>query len=308
MMNGIYCVDKPAGMTSFEVVSRLRRFTGERRLGHAGTLDPMATGVLPVFVGPATKEIGLLPFQDKKYEAALLLGVTTDTGDITGEVLTRREVTVTDGQVGAAAAAFSGRQKQVPPMYSALKVGGRRLYDIARDGGTVERAPREIEIYSIRVTGKGERPGEYLMEVHCSKGTYIRTLCEDIGAALGCGATMSALRRTYAAGFSISGAHTLDSLGALAAAGRLETCLLAPDYPFRALKRVTVTDRQAARFLNGGPLALDRLEGAPDDGMCVVCDENGPVGLGEVTRRPGDEGVNPGEVVSKCLFRSREKR
>jgi tRNA pseudouridine55 synthase len=269
-MNGVICVDKPAGMTSFAVVARLRRLTGERRAGHSGTLDPMATGVLPVFFGEATKAIPLVPCSDKRYMAGLRLGVVTDTGDVTGRVLRTSPVAVRPAEVEAAALAFKGTIKQVPPMYSALKVGGRRLYDIAREGGTVERAARTVTVYDIAVTGSDARSGDYGLDVSCSKGTYIRTLCEDIGARLGCGGTMSSLRRVAAQGFDIGSCKTLDELTECAQKDKLNDVILKVDEIFAGLPCVSITKKQAVRYRNGGGLSLDRVDYVPERGLCRV--------------------------------------
>lgn len=281
-MNGIICIDKPAGMTSFDVVAKLRRIVGERKAGHAGTLDPMATGVLPVFFGETTKAISLLPSQDKRYTAALRLGVVTDTGDITGEVRSKNCVNVTEDEVKEAAASFRGEIEQVPPMYSALKVDGRRLYDIAREGGSVERAARKITIYDINVIGRDEVSGDYLIDVSCSKGTYIRTLCEDIGQKLGCGGTMSALRRTYAAGFDINSCFSLEQVQKFAGQDNLDNVILNVENVFKDMPQVSVTQKQMERFRNGGVLSFDRLLSHPDSGLCRVKCGSLFIGVGEV--------------------------
>lgn len=269
-MNGVICIDKSSGMTSFDVVAALRRITHERKIGHAGTLDPMATGVLPVFLGEGTKAISLLPCQDKRYIAGLRLGVTTDTGDITGKMLASAPVSVTFEEVTAAALSFKGEIAQVPPMYSALKCNGRRLYDIAREGGEVERSARDITIYDIAIIGRDDVTGDYSLDIHCSKGTYIRTLCEDIGKRLGCGGTMSSLRRTFAAGFEIGRCKTLDEVKLFAEEDKLSSAILNVEEVFAELPQVSVSVKQAIRFRNGGGLSLDRLERAPMLGLCRV--------------------------------------
>ena len=209
-MNGIVIIDKPAGWTSQDVTARLRRVFQTRRIGHGGTLDPMATGVLPVFVGRATRGVEFFEHAEKTYEAVLRLGITTDTEDITGTVLQRREVTVTRETLESALEGFRGEILQVPPMYSALKVDGQKLCDLARKGKEVERQPRPITIHELTLldfTGETAR-----LRVRCSKGTYIRTLCKDIGEALGCGGCMEALRRTSAGEYTIDEAVPLDRL------------------------------------------------------------------------------------------------
>ena len=201
MPNGIIIIDKPAGWTSMDVCAKLRGILHEKRVGHAGTLDPMATGVLPVFVGQATKAVSFAEGGKKVYEAVLQLGRVTDTQDTTGETLEERAVTVTADDVRAALPRFLGEIEQIPPMYSAIKVNGQKLYDLARQGKEVARKPRRITIYDLALTEELGN-GQYALRVECSKGTYIRTLCHDLGQALGCGGCMAALRRTEASGLS----------------------------------------------------------------------------------------------------------
>ena len=209
MPNGIIIIDKPAGWTSMDVCAKLRGILHEKRVGHAGTLDPMATGVLPVFVGQATKAVSFAENGRKVYEAVLLLGRVTDTQDTRGETLEERAVTVTADDVRAALPRFLGEIEQIPPMYSAIKVNGQKLYDLARQGKEVARKPRRITIYDLALT-EDMGGGRYALRVECSKGTYIRTLCHDLGQALGCGGCMAALRRTEASGFGIGEAVTLE--------------------------------------------------------------------------------------------------
>ena len=193
-LSGVLLLDKPAGPTSHDMVGRVRRLYGTRRVGHTGTLDPLATGLLVVLVGRAAKAAEYLVSDEKHYTATLRLGITTDTEDVTGEVLTRTEALPKAEAVASACAAMVGKSEQIPPMYSALKVGGRKLVDIARAGGEVEREARPIEIYSLTCTPT-DTPSDYRLDVHCSTGTYIRTLCTDIGAKLGCGGVVATLRR-----------------------------------------------------------------------------------------------------------------
>ena len=209
-MNGIVIIDKPQEWTSQDVTARLRRVFNTRRIGHGGTLDPMATGVLPVFVGRATRGVEFFEHAEKTYEATLQLGVTTDTEDIFGEILTRREVHISETEFSSILPAFRGKIMQVPPMYSALKINGQKLVDLARKGKTVERQPREIEIFELTLL---EFNGDTArLRVRCSKGTYIRTLCKDIGEALGCGGCMAALRRVQAGEYTIEEAVPLQEL------------------------------------------------------------------------------------------------
>ena len=202
-MDGIIILDKPEDFTSFDMVAKMRRLLGTRKVGHAGTLDPMATGVLPIFVGRATKCCDILPNQNKRYTATFQLGYTTDTLDATGRVLTRTEVSATKEDVEKALESFRGEIMQLPPMYSAIQINGKRLYDLARQGIEIEREKRPVTIMELNLLSADDTQHIYQIDVACSKLTYIRTLCADIGEALGCGATMTALRRTEAAGFSI---------------------------------------------------------------------------------------------------------
>ena len=246
MPNGIIIIDKPAGWTSMDVCAKLRGILHEKRVGHAGTLDPMATGVLPVFVGQATKAVSFAENGRKVYEAVLQLGRVTDTQDTTGETLEEHAVTVTADDVRAALPRFLGEIEQIPPMYSAIKVNGQKLYDLARQGKEVARKPRRITIYDLALTEELGN-GQYALRVECSKGTYIRTLCHDLGQALGCGGCMAALRRTMAAGFRIEEAVTLER-----AQEEREALLLPLDEYFRACPRFTVqNETQEKRAYNG---------------------------------------------------------
>ena len=211
MPDGILIIDKPTGWTSMDVCAKLRGILREKRIGHAGTLDPMATGVLPVFVGRATKAVQFAENGRKEYRAVLKLGTVTDTQDTTGAVLEAHPVTVGADEVRAALEHFTGELLQLPPMYSALKVNGQKLYDLARQGKTVERKPRAITVYELELLEQSA-PDEFALRVVCSKGTYIRTLCHDLGQALGCGGCMAALRRTEASNFRIDEAVTLEDV------------------------------------------------------------------------------------------------
>lgn len=216
---GVLIIDKPAGLTSHDVVGRIRRLYSTRRVGHTGTLDPMATGVLVILVGRAAKAAEYLVADEKTYLAGLRLGMTTDTEDTTGKILTQTERIPTEEEVVRACGEFVGKIEQIPPMYSALKVGGRKLYELAREGVRIERAARKIEIFSLDCEGT-DSGADYLLRVRCSSGTYIRTLCADIGARLGCGGVMSSLRRESAGGFSLACAHTLEAIEAYASEER----------------------------------------------------------------------------------------
>ena len=250
-MNGIVIIDKPAGWTSQDVTARLRRVFGTRRIGHGGTLDPMATGVLPVFVGRATRGVEFFEHAEKTYETELLLGAATDTEDTTGTVFTRREVSVTQEQLDGTLERFRGEIMQIPPMYSALKVNGQKLCDLARKGRQVERQPRPVTIHELTLLS---REGDTLrLRVRCSKGTYIRTLCADIGEALGCGGCMQALRRTQAGEYTIAEAVPLQQL---LESPEPETYLRDVDTMFRGYPGVKLTVNQEKRCRNGNAFSV----------------------------------------------------
>ena len=255
-MNGIVIIDKPQDWTSQDVTARLRRVFNTRRIGHGGTLDPMATGVLPVFVGRATRGVEFFEHAEKTYEAVLRLGIATDTEDITGTVLEEKEVSVTDGNIEAVLARFRGEIQQIPPMYSAIKVGGQKLCDLARKGREIAREPRTVTIHSLDFLG---RTGEDVqLRVHCSKGTYIRTLCKDIGQALGCGGCMAALRRIRAGSYTESEAVALD---VLISSDRPEQYLRGVDTMFARHPAVTLTQKQELRCRNGNSFTVDLADG-----------------------------------------------
>ena len=248
-MNGILLMDKEPDWTSNDVVVKLKGILQERRIGHSGTLDPMATGLLVVFVGRATRAVQFAESDSKRYRAALRLGITTDTQDITGTVLEKKNASVTRSELEAVLERFRGEIEQVPPMYSAIQIGGKRLYEIARKGGTVERAARPVTIHELSIAG---REGEdWLLDVHCSKGTYIRTLCHDIGLALGCGGCMSALRRTEAGAFRVDDAITISEAQRLRDAGEIEQRLLPVDMLFSREKTCTASAQEEKRIRCG---------------------------------------------------------
>ena len=247
-MNGVIIIDKPQDWTSQDVCAKLRGLFREKRIGHGGTLDPMATGVLPVFLGRATRAAQFSENSDKTYIAGIRLGIVTDTQDITGRVLSERGQSVTADDIAAVLPRFLGELEQIPPMYSAVKIGGKKLYELARKGREVERAPRRIAIRSIELAGS--QNGDYLLTVTCSKGTYIRTLINDIGEALGCGASMSSLRRTVAAGFSIDKAVPLQTLIDVSDDER-RSYVSPTDSVFSAYPAVTIGGRALALALNG---------------------------------------------------------
>ncbi len=255
-MNGIVIVDKPQDWTSQDVVSKLRGVLHTKRIGHGGTLDPMATGVLPVFVGRATRGVEFFEHAVKTYEATLRLGLTTDTEDTTGSVLEQKEVSVTREQFEAALEQFRGEIQQIPPMYSALKINGQKLCDLARKGKEVERKPRAITIFELSCLSFDGDTAR--LRVTCSKGTYIRTLCKDIGVALGCGGCMSALRRVGAGVYTIDEAIPLQTL---VESQDPERFLRPVDSMFTQHPAVTLTDKQALRCRNGNSFSIDLAEG-----------------------------------------------
>lgn len=258
-MTGIICIDKPEGITSFGVCAKLRGITGQKKCGHTGTLDPMATGVLPVMLGGATKFLDYLPDSDKGYTARFILGKTTDTLDITGKVTGEFPVNCTQADVEKALVNFRGRIMQTPPMYSAVSVDGKRLYELARSGVEVERKAREVEIKKLELVSCDN--GEYEIDVLCSKGTYIRSLIDDLGKALGCGAVMTSLRRTLACGFTLNEAVSLDELQRRKDCGEnFEDLVVSVEKAFESFDSVTVSDAQSVRFKNGGALDLTRLK------------------------------------------------
>ena len=262
MPNGIIIIDKPQEWTSMDVCAKLRGVLGERRIGHAGTLDPMATGVLPVFVGRATRGVEFAERGDKEYVAGLRLGLVTDTQDTSGNTLEERPAAVTAEQLREVLPRFTGDILQVPPMYSAIKINGKKLYELARKGREVERPARPVTIHSLTLEGQaGEQ--EFTLRVKCSKGTYVRTLCHDIGAALGCGGCMSSLRRTMACGFDLSQAHPLKEV--------LETedpagLLLPTDSLFAAHPALTLGKRGAERVRHGAQVCQPEAA----DGTCRI--------------------------------------
>lgn len=253
-MQGVLVVDKPAGWTSFDVIAKLRGVLGTRKLGHSGTLDPMATGVLPVFCGAASKAVDLQLNHDKTYRAVLRLGLRTDTGDITGTVLESARPCAGEAELLSVLPRFVGKQMQTPPMYSAIKQNGQPLYKLARQGIEVERAARPIEIYGIEYSGKAGQ-NEYVLTVKCSKGTYIRTLLEDIAAAVNQPGTMSALRRTSAGLYDISCAHSLDDILGAKRQGEaaLEALLLPVESVFAPLPLLVAEPRVERHLYNGCP-------------------------------------------------------
>ena len=252
MADGIVIIDKPAGWTSMDVCAKLRGILKTKKVGHAGTLDPMATGVLPVFVGHATRAVSLAENGRKEYVASFRPGLVTDTQDTSGRVLEERNGRVTEAEVAAVLPRFTGDIEQLPPMFSAIKVGGRKLYELARRGQEIERKKRRITIYELELLGQDRDSGDFRLRVLCSKGTYVRTLCHDIGAALGCGGCMSALRRTMAAGFTLADAVTIEDVEA-----RGETLLRPVDSLFSGRPAYRISQERAEKLCrNGNPFSV----------------------------------------------------
>ncbi len=270
-MNGVIVVNKPEGFTSHDVVAKLRGILKTRRIGHSGTLDPMATGVLPIFVGRATRACEFATADNKTYRAEMLLGVETDTQDITGTVLAEKVVNVSDEALFSTVNSFLGEISQIPPMYSAIKVDGKKLYELARRGVEVERKARKITVHSI----KAERLSEntVAIEANVSKGTYIRTLCHDIGKALGCGATLTKLCRVSSGAFTLEDAYTLDEIQEKGSA------LIRPvDSLFAEFSKVKVDEKGTFRIKNGAAIPFDG-----EDGKYRVYSEDGEfLMLGEI--------------------------
>lgn len=274
MIDGIINVYKEKGFTSHDVVAKMRRILHQKKIGHTGTLDPDATGVLPVCLGRGTKLCDLLTDKDKTYEAVLLLGITTDTEDITGQILTRNEVTVSPEQVRATAAKFIGAYNQIPPMYSAIKQNGKKLYELARAGQIVERQARPVVIHEL-IIDEIDLP-RVKMTVSCSKGTYIRTLCYDIGQALGCGGCMEALQRTRVGRFVAADSLTLSAIEALHQAGRLDEQVIPVDGMFLDYPKAVTAKEYDVLVHNGNSLRQEHfLEASAVDGPIRVYDADG---------------------------------
>ncbi len=258
-MNGIILVDKPQDWTSHDVVAKLRGVLHERRIGHSGTLDPLATGLLVVFVGRATRAVEFAEADSKEYLAGLRLGVSTDTQDITGNIVAESAALPDEAALREALGRFIGDIEQIPPMYSAIKIGGKKLYELARRGESVERAPRKITVSAIDIAGRDG--DDYILNISCSKGTYVRTLCSDIGEALGCGACMSSLRRTRAGVFSVDDAHSLADIEAAVREGRLSDIILPVDTLFASFPKLTVSQSAAKRLKNGNIIKISAEDG-----------------------------------------------
>ena len=291
MKNGVIIINKEEGLTSQAVVTRVKRLLGTDKAGHTGTLDPMATGVLPVLVGRGVKASEFMLTSDKHYSATLLLGVTTDTEDVTGAVLSECESIPGEAEVMDAIRSFVGEYMQTPPMYSALKVGGKKLYELAREGQVVEREARAVFIHSIDAKKLFDR--EYFIDVKCSKGTYIRTLCADIGARLGCGGTMKTLERCEASGFVLSEGITLSELEALSPEERWAR-VLPVEHIFRDKREIILPPFFARLARAGQQIYLKKIKVAAEVGELIrLSDEGGFFALGEVREFEGGLAVKP---------------
>lgn len=285
MMNGIIVIDKPKGFTSFDVVSVMRKLCNTKKIGHTGTLDPMATGVLPVLIGTATKAQALLPNTDKEYLASFKLGIKTDTQDITGKILKTSEYNVLKEDLEKALEDFNGNILQIPPMYSALKHNGKRLYDLAREGIEVERKARPINIKKIELSNFDEGTKQGNIKISCSQGTYIRTICDDLGEKLGTYAVMTDLRRTVACGFNLSECISIEKARNLN--DELKNYIVPTWTLFKEYKKITITSPQTTRFKNGGALDISRInvndQFVDDEYFRVYDPEDIFLGLGKVS-------------------------
>ncbi|EGD46671.1 tRNA pseudouridine synthase B [Ruminiclostridium papyrosolvens DSM 2782] len=293
-MNGILNVLKPAGMTSFDVIGFMRRITGQKKIGHAGTLDPSAVGVLPLCIGNATRALEFMIDKDKVYRAELTLGVSTDTQDSSGIVLDSYSVEVNEDEIKKTVMSFVGTIEQLPPMYSAIKIGGKKLYELARQGQTIERESRTIQIYSIDVirvwedsavfdsegTAKEFAVKKALLDVHCSKGTYIRTLCNDIGDKLGCGGHMSFLVRTRAGQYNLDNALTMEEVIQLSETKALEGHLLPVEKIFEVFDSIKLSNKELFKYNNGVWLEVEKNKYKKT--VYRVYDNNSFLGIGEV--------------------------
>ena len=288
---GVLIINKHQGVTSHKIVQIIRKLYNTRRVGHTGTLDPMATGVLPVLIGRAVKASDFLTAEDKEYSAEMTLGLETDTEDITGTVLAESDEIPSPDEVIRVCQSFLGETEQIPPMYSALKIGGQKLVDIAREGGTVERAPRKIRIENIEC--EIITPKVYRLRVSCSKGTYIRTLCADIGKKLGCGAVMSSLERTRSASFTLEASHTIEELESLSQEERA-ALVIPTESLFADLPAVNINDFYTKLIKGGTELYQKKLRTSFEDGALVRLRHNNCfIALGKVTEFPDGSAVKP---------------
>lgn len=288
-MDGILNIYKEQGFTSHDVVAKLRGICKQKKIGHTGTLDPDAVGVLPVCLGKATKVCDLLTDKDKTYEAVLQLGVVTDTQDMSGEILSKQEVSVSRDEIEEAVMSFVGDYDQIPPMYSALKVNGKKLYELAREGKVVERKARRITIHEIEISKINMEQKTVTMTVSCSKGTYIRTLCHDIGEKIGCGGAMATLKRTKVSSFMIQDSLTLSEVEELVKEGTIEEHLVKVDSLFASLPAVTVSKKYQKYVDNGNKIEISFLtepvRTSPNQEFRVYDEDQRFVGIFEAENR-----------------------
>lgn len=263
-MNGILCVNKPRDFTSFDVVAKLRGILKMKKLGHGGTLDPMATGVLPVFVGSATKACDIMPDTTKSYRAGFKLGFTSDTQDVTGTILTKSDISVAENEIQTVIPKFIGKIMQLPPMYSAVQINGKRLYDLARQGIEVERTPREVEVDGLRLEEYDPDIREGTLYISCSKGTYIRTIISDIGERLGCGGVMTSLVRLSSGGFTLNDCYTFEQIQRAKDEDSIEELILPIERVFEKLPKLRLGEAQTRMYRNGVKLELARLYNIKD--------------------------------------------
>lgn len=292
-MQGLLLLDKPQNITSFSAVSAVKRAASEKRVGHTGTLDPMATGVLPMLLGRATALSSLMLDADKRYIARIRLGIVTDTDDITGKIVSTHAVNLQKGALEEALKNFTGKISQIPPMYSAIKKDGVRLYALAREGKTVEIPSRDIAVFELLLLSELNENNEFEIEAHVSKGTYIRALARDIGEYLGVGATLTALRRTYAAGFNIKECVPLSKLNA----DNIGEYILSEETALMHLRELNITEKQAVRFCNGGQLGFERIHIEN-----IVPDELFRVKYGEKLLGVGYADNNKQQIAIKCII------
>ncbi|MBQ2798899.1 MAG: tRNA pseudouridine(55) synthase TruB [Ruminiclostridium sp.] len=272
---GVICINKPRDFTSFDVIAITRRAAGTRKIGHGGTLDPMATGVLPIFIGRAAKTADLIPSLDKRYVAGFKLGLTSETEDIWGTILTGNDKPVTREELLLAVGTMQGNIMQVPPMYSAVKVGGKKLYELARQGIEIEREARPITVHSIELLSYDEKERTGVLDIHCSKGTYIRTIISDIGAKLGTGAVMTSLQRTLSNGFTLADCTELEDVRSMTP-DDIEKLIIPTEKLFSGYEKVVLNGKQRKMFMNGVVLDTGRMNiSYPENTDISVYDESG---------------------------------
>lgn len=294
-LNGILPINKPSGFTSFDVIAKLRGILKTKKIGHSGTLDPMATGVLPLFVGSATKAVDLLPKHKKRYTATCQLGITTDTLDSTGTVLKRGDTSgLTKEKVLGLLPQFMGDIKQIPPMYSAVKQDGKKLYQLARKGIEVKRKPRDVTVYECEMTQFDDQNKAFSLDILCSKGTYVRTLIDDLGNLLGCGAMMTGLVRTQSDGFLLRECLTLDEVEELVKTEKLEERLLSVDSALTQFDKITFPKKEMKLFLNGVLLNKSQVPHFETEYALVYSENNSLVGVCYLNEKE--------EVRSKTFF------